>query len=172
LPQKFHRVFLTDEEYRVAVAEAVRRQTENEQVGRPGRNGGPEVGQVALHYNILGAIGELAVAKYLSVKENVFSDKVPNRNSEDLPGNIDVKTTDKHAGRLIVQHDADPEKIFVLVTVTDNRTAWIQGWSYGHEAMRGRYWDSPVRGRPAFFVPQKNLREVSQLKRLVNSGDY
>jgi hypothetical protein len=78
-----------------------------------------------------------------------------------LPG-IDVKTRSKACYDLIVQRGSNPQKKFVLVTIA-NQVTLLQGWCYGHEAMKEQYWADPARGRPAYFVPQNALRSIDTL---------
>jgi hypothetical protein len=62
-----------------------------------------------------------------------------------------------------VQKHENPSKKFVLVTIENQRTL-LHGWCYGSEAMDEKYWADPARGRPAYFVPQSQLRSMESLK--------
>lgn len=145
-----------------AVAEGHRRQAVNEAKGLRGRNNGAWRGDKALEIHLLGAAGEMAVASYLGMKEHLFKEAEAKRGSDDLPG-IDVKTRSKASYDLIVQRQSDPSRKFVLVTIEDQKTL-IHGWCYGKEAMEGKYWADPARGRPAYFVPKSALRPMDTLK--------
>ena len=153
----------TDEERRLAMEEGHRRQAVNEARGLRGRNRGPWQGDKALQAHLLGAAGEMAVASYLGLKHGLFQEKEAKRGSADLPGNIDVKTRSKHLYDLIVQRSESQEKRFVLVTIENQKTL-LHGWCYGEEAMQDRFWADPARGRPAFFMPQSELRSMESLK--------
>lgn len=152
----------TDEEREMARAEGFRRQAVNEAQGLRGRNGGAWKGSKALDIHLLGAAGEVAVASYLGLKEHLFKETKANRGSDDLPGNIDVKTRSNARYDLIVQKNEDPNKKFVLVTI-ENRQTLLHGWCYGHEGIKEIYWADPARGRPAYFVPQSALRPMETL---------
>lgn len=152
----------SEEERQQAMEEGMRRQAVNEEKGLRGRNRGPRFGQKALDVHLLGAAGEMAVASFLGMKKFLYQEKEARRGSDDLPG-IDVKTRSRHKYDLIVQKQEDPAKKFVLVTIEDGQTL-IHGWCYGKEAMEERYWADPARGRPAYFVPQKDLRPISSLE--------
>lgn len=141
--------------------EGKRRQRVNEQRGLRGRNRGPRYGDKALEVHLLGAAGEMAVASYLGLKHELYKEKEARRGSCDLPG-IDVKTRSKHCRDLIVQKHEDPLKKFVLVTIED-RSTLIHGWCYGMEAMKEKFWSDPARGRPAYFVPQDQLKPLSTI---------
>ena len=152
----------TAEERRLAMEEGVRRQSVNETKGLRGRNSGPMFGKKALEAHLLGAAGEMAVASYMGLKEHLYAEKEAKRGSCDLPG-IDVKTRSKASYDLIVQKREDPRKKFVLVTIEKQQTL-LWGWCYGSEAMDEKYWADPARGRPAYFVPQSELRSMESLK--------
>jgi hypothetical protein len=153
----------TPEERRLAMEEGMRRQAVNEAKGLRGRNSGPRFGNKALEVHLLGAAGEMAVASYMGLKEHLYAEKEARRGSDDLPGGIDVKTRSKLRYDLIVQRQSDPNKKFVLVTI-ENQQTLLHGWCYGHEAMDEKYWADPARGRPAYFVPQQNLRPMENLR--------
>jgi hypothetical protein len=155
-------IVFTAEERRLAMEEGVRRQSVNEAKGLRGRNSGPMFGKKALEAHLLGAAGEMAVASYMGLKEHLYAEKEAKRGSCDLPG-IDVKTRSKASYDLIVQKREDPRKKFVLVTIEKQRTL-LWGWCYGSEAMDEKYWADPARGRPAYFVPQSELRSMESLK--------
>jgi hypothetical protein len=151
----------SEEEKSLAMEEGMRRQGVNEAKGLRGRNGGAWQGSKALDIHLLGAAGEVAVASYLNLKGELFKEAEAKKNSDDLPG-IDVKTRSKACYDLIVQRGSDPQKKFVLVTIA-NQVTLLQGWCYGHEAMKEQYWADPARGRPAYFVPQNALRSIDTL---------
>ena len=110
----------------------------------------------------LGAVGEVAAAVYLGLEAHLFSEQIARRGSADLPGDIEVKTRSKHSYDLIVQKDERPDKRLVLVTVERN-TVLLHGWCVAGDVMQEKFWADPARGRPAYFVPKSNLRDISEL---------
>ena len=153
----------TAEERRLAMEEGIRRQSVNEAKGLRGRNKGPRFGDKALEVHLLGAAGEMAVASYMGLKEHLYTEKEARRGSDDLPGGIDVKTRSKHKYDLLVQRNENPSRKFVLVTIQDQKTL-IHGWAFGEDCMKEQFWADPARGRPAYFVPQSELRSMESLK--------
>jgi hypothetical protein len=143
--------------------EALRRQSQNQANGVTGRNGGPDIGAKALQMHILGAAGELAVAKYLGLQEYLYAEKIPRRGSSDLPPNIDVKTRSRHYYDLICQLDESLFKILVLVTIQARQTL-IHGWITSKDAMNEKWIKDPAGGRKAFFVPKSELLPIDSLK--------
>lgn len=160
MPTPIEFVF-SDEERKQAMEEGRRRQAVNEAKGLRGRNQGPRFGDKALEVHLLGAAGEMAVASYLGLKHELYKEVEARRGSDDLPG-IDVKTRSKHKYDLIVQKNEDPWKKFVLVTIENHKTL-IHGWCWGEEAMEGKFWADPARGRPAYFVPKSFLRPIGTI---------
>jgi hypothetical protein len=161
MPTPIEFVF-TEEERILAKQEGIRRQDVNAAKGLRGRNGGAWQGSKALDIHLLGATGEVAVASYLGLKEHLFKETEARRDSDDLPGNIDVKTRSNASYDLIVQKREDPKKKFVLVTI-ENQQTLIHGWCYGEEAMKEEFWADPARGRPAYFFPKEALRSIDEL---------
>lgn len=150
-------ITLTEEERQLVLSEAKRRQDYNEQRNIKGRNGGEEIGDLALYHHKLGCAGEMAVAKYLGLEKFLFTDLAPKKGSCDLPYFIDVKTRSRSWHNLIVQKDDDIAKNFWLVTV-ENKHISLEGWIYGHEAFQDQYIKDPAGGRPAYFIPKRKLR--------------
>lgn len=147
---------LTEEERKLALGEAIRRQSFHEKNKTPGRNGGASTGEKALFYHQIGAAGEVAVASYLGLKEYLFDDGGPVRGSCDLPYNIDVKTRAKHLYDLIVQLDDVDHKNYWLVTI-QNKEIRIHGWIHHSDCAKDEYIKDPAGGRRAYFVPQSAL---------------
>lgn len=143
--------------------EAVRRQGGNEAVGLKGRNRAPASGNRALDMHRLGAIGEVAVAVHLGLEDHLFTETVARRGSADLPGDIEVKTRSRHSYDLIVQRNERPDKRLVLVTVQGG-TIFLHGWCVARDVMQEQFWADPARGRPAYFVPKCNLRDITELQ--------
>ena len=118
---------LTTEQLKRAEQEALRRQSVNEARGLRGRNRAAATGPKALELHRLGCTGEIAVAAYLGLGEQVFTESEAVRGSRDLPGGIEVKTRPKHGYDLLVQLDDDPSKLFVLVTHESGGTTRLVG---------------------------------------------
>jgi hypothetical protein len=147
---------LNDEEKQLALLEAERRQSVNEKNKTSGRNGGIENGQKALALHQIGALGEMAVASYLGLKDFLYLDKIPKKDSYDLPFGIDVKTRAKHYYDLIVQLDEKENKNFWLCTIQSGEIH-IKGWIQGRFCFKPEFIKDPAGGRKAYFVPQSKL---------------
>jgi len=165
--EPFEYVF-TEEERRLAADEGRRRQRENEKKKRRGRNGAPDVGKKSLHYNLIGAAGEMAVASYLGLKKYVYADKEPVRGSFDLPPNIEVKTSTRYLNEMPVQLDDVKTKRYVHVTIEKN-ICTIHGWTTADKAMKPLHIKEPQENRPAYFVPKGILYSMSSLLEIVKS---
>jgi len=157
LPFFFMIIFrLTSEERKAAIDEGRRRQYCNETKLFRGRNGGEEIGPLAERHHLIGAAGEMAVASYLGLKEHLYKEENPRRDSYDLPFCIDVKTRSQHWHELIVQRDDINDKIYWLVTI-QNKEIRIQGWLPHSDCAKKEFYQDPAIGRPAFFVPKEEL---------------
>jgi len=154
---------LSEEEIKVALAEASRRQSLNEAKGLKGRNGGAETGEKALFFHQVGCLGEMAVASYLGLKDALFQESDAVRGSFDLPFCIDVKTRTKHYYDLIVQLDEEPGKNYWLVTI-QNKTIRIHGWIEHDQCTKPEYVKDPAKNRSAYFVPQSALRSPESFR--------
>ena len=163
------RSFLTDSQKDRIRKEARRRQSTNEALQLKGRNKCPALGELALKYHELGAGGELAVAAFLDMEDQVFLDQTPQRGSADLPLGIDVKTRARHYYDLLVQLDDDPSKTFVLVTV-ENKEVLMHGWISGTFAMRDQFIKEYVKGRPCYAIPKAHLSPMLSLKSKVSDA--
>jgi len=155
--------FLDERSVQKATKEAERRQLVNESCGLKGRNSAPALGANSLSIHVLGAKGELAVAQYLNMEDEVFQDQIPTRGSVDLPPNIDVKTRSRHWMDLVVQLDDSSQKIFVHATC-ENDFVRLHGWTYGHRVMQDCFKQDPAGGRPAYFVRASVLHSMTLLK--------
>ena len=100
--------------------------------------------------NIEGALGEMALAKHLGL----FWSK-GNLGGSDV-GEFEVRTTTKPSNRLILHDKDSSDAIFYLLTGVNGKYV-IRGWIPGGEGKQKEYWSDPQTGRPAYFVPQKNL---------------
>jgi hypothetical protein len=103
-----------------------------------------------------GAIAEYVVAKalnrfWLPVAAN-------HRTLEGDVGRLQVRSTRLHAGSLILHH-RDPDDAGYVLVIANPPTYRLAGWCYGHEGKRQHFWREDT-GRPAFFVPQGELRPV------------
>jgi len=82
--------------------------------------------------DVVGAIAEYAVAKYLNVCWNPATNNVA---LKDLPGDVgtyQVRSTTWPNGCLLIQESDKDEAPFILAVVND-RSVTLKGWVYGHE---------------------------------------
>jgi site-specific recombinase XerD len=109
--------------------------------------------------DIEGACAEMAVAKTLGrYWHAIVSD--PNGLPGDA-GTYQVRSTVHDSGQLVVYEHDDAAAIFVLVT---GRVPvfTIRGWLRGGLARRAEWWREKAKV-PAYFVPQQELRPMSEL---------
>lgn len=148
-------VKLTIKEYVFAAFAGFSRHTENLEAGRiDSRNREGDGYDAHVH----GAVCEFVVAKALGI----FWPGPGVLWSADVGGGIQVRSTKREWGSLIV-HKEDADKApFVLVTGCLLNYD-VRGWLYGHECKQQGWW-SAGDGRPAFFVPQTALKPIEELR--------
>ena len=126
------------------------RQVQNLRDGRKAAYGAGNMADWQLH--IEGAMCEMAVAKRLGCW---WPGKGTFRGDD--AGDVQVRGTAHGNGRLILHKEDADHDIFWLVTGI-NGHYWVRGWITGHEGKQEKYWTDPGTGRPAFFVPQEDLK--------------
>lgn len=111
----------------------------------------------AWQISIQGAIGEFALAKAL---DRFWHNACGTPEAGDV-GDLEVRTISKPNHRLIVHpQDADDAPFFLIHV--DGCQCEIKGWLYGSEAKQDQFWTDPGTGRPAFFVPQHQLKTFGE----------
>lgn len=166
----YHIINLSFKELEIAKTEALRRHNQSKQLKQKPRQGGPAQDAKGLQIDIAGAIGEMAAAKFLGLKNYVF---VFNKNWGvfDLPPNLDVKTALGHQRRLHIFKDENPSKIFIHATYKYEQVR-LQGWSYGRDVMFDDYLDNPLGRGESYFVPSSVLRMMDELSDYLTDLGY
>jgi len=108
-------------------------------------------------YHIEGASGEMAFAKAMNIHweahSNVF--KVP-----DIGTSIQIRTRSNRGWDLIVRDGDKDDEVFVLV-VGEIPNYTIVGWITGADAKQKKWYkDMGGRSKPAYFVPQSELKDI------------
>lgn len=150
---------LTPAEYVHAAHAGFMRQASNTCRGRADAYGYSGIGY---DIHIQGAIAEFVVAKAM----RLFWTGLSAIGASDVAG-LQVRSSINHNYRLIV-HPADPDTApFVFITGSGLEYV-IRGWLYGADAKQEQYWEETVKGRPAYFVPQSELRSIDELYDVLN----
>jgi hypothetical protein len=108
--------------------------------------------------HIEGAGAELAVAK----ATGLFWEAVV-KNPDALPGDVgevQVRSTTRPDGRLIVHREDPDDTLFIFVTGKLPEYT-IRGAIPSTAAKDEKFWADPAKGRPAFFVPHGALSDLS-----------
>lgn len=100
---------------------------------------------------IVGALGEIAVAKLLN---KYWAGNVGDLSARDVDG-LQVRSSALHRNLILHPQDSDNDP-FVFVAIERN-TATVCGWMLGKDGKDEKYWraDKP---RPAFFIPERDLK--------------
>ena len=114
--------------------------------------------------DIIGAIGEMVLAKHLGIYWQPEVSK-PDTEVGDVLG-LQVRTTPYKNGHLVLNKTDNDADIFVLVTGNGaaDSTWFIRGWQYAFLGKKEKYWDCKEKNRYAYFVPQEELKSVQSLK--------
>lgn len=107
--------------------------------------------------DFIGRFGEVAASKALGLP----SDEAVGRIGGPDVGKIQVRSTERNLGSLIV-HPRDSDSEAFLLVIVHETSAWLAGWIRGSDAKQQRFWRTDVRA-PAYFVPQRLLRPVREL---------
>jgi hypothetical protein len=106
---------------------------------------------------VIGVCGEIAVAKlgkfYFVPGLNEF-DSVP-----DVFRDVEVRSTDRDDGCLVIRDNDVLERRFILAIVNDSDVV-LAGWIYGTEGAKSEYLGNPNNNTPAWFVPINKLRPM------------
>lgn len=160
-------VSLTPEEYRWAAACGAMRRIRALEVGRNHKHGCKLNGIAAVTMDIEGCMAELAAAKSIGVEWPGEHD-VPDYPGDLIEG-IHVRATKHKTGRLIL-HESDPDREIFILVCGEYGTYNVAGYTFSDEGKKQQFWDDPVKGRPAYFVPQNKLWPIEELRELCTNS--
>ncbi len=116
---------------------------------------------------VLGALGEIAVAKAL----NMFWDSSLNTfKSRGDVGDVEVRTTTRVPPivSLYVTNQDHDDRRFVLVSQVNERTYDLLGWMAGSEAKQRGVYESKAAGRaPAYWLLHDQLHDMENMPEFV-----
>jgi hypothetical protein len=133
---------------------------------RAPRNGSPTDRKKALGRDVLGVRGEAAGHVYTGLRWNALSQIIGRL--PDLGDWIDVKGRSKAHYDLPVPKDGMLDWAYMLVDCSGHPAYRIVGWMFGSDAKQAQWWGDPSGEGPAYFVPQKELREPAELLRIID----
>lgn len=112
-----------------------------------------------LEDEVVGTCGERAWHKY----RGDYWDTAVNtfHHQPDAPGKIEVRTTLRPDGCLILRDNDPADRFYVLVT-GQAPTLTIIGGITGHDGRRQEWLRAPNGDRPAWFIPQQALRPAPE----------
>ena len=107
--------------------------------------------------DVVGAIGEYAVAKFL----NVYWNPAVEINLTDLPGDVgiyQVRTTGWPQGCLLM-HPTDKDEAPFILAVVERNTVTLKGWLYGYEGKTL----GELKEYDTYWVTQDKLHPIDRL---------
>ena len=150
-------VHITAEEFARCVVVGMRRFVSSSVKGHNHASTYERTFYARLEEETVGAVGEYAFCKYhgYTWEESVDTfHSVP-----DVGTKFEVRATRRDDGCLIVRENDPEDRVYILVTGTAPEVV-IRGWVWGREAKQPQFLKNPSGYRPAWFVPQGNLRKL------------
>lgn len=120
--------------------------------------------------DLQGALAELAVSRALNLPWDGKWLPISIWDTWKIEGNdvgkLEIRSTDRIDGRLIL-HPSDKDfSPYVLVTSTVDHNYKLVGWVYGKDGKADKYWRDNV-PRPCYMVPQVNLKSIDELLEII-----
>jgi hypothetical protein len=109
--------------------------------------------------DVLGALGEMAVARYLGYGSELSVDTF-----KDIPdvGKFEVRATQYENGHLILRKGDPGDRAYILVT-GGPRLWHLRGWLMGEDAFAPQYERDPGGRGTCWMVPQSDLNRMRKL---------
>jgi hypothetical protein len=121
-----------------------------------------------LKEEVIGACGEIGLGKltgqWFVPGLNTF------HSAPDCLRDVEVRSTDRADGSLIVRDNDADDRRFVLAVVSGSKVSFL-GWMWGREAKQDRWVRDPHGNRQAWFVPQRVLRSMDSFDVSKESDD-
>ena len=126
----------------------------------------------SLGRDMQGTLAELAVSRALNLPWDGKWLPIAIWDSWKLEGNdvgkLEIRSTDRSDGRLIL-HPSDKDfSPYVLVTSDAHPSYKLVGWVYGIDGKNEKYWRDNV-PRPCYMVPQTNLKSIDSLLEILKT---
>jgi hypothetical protein len=154
---------LTDAEYRVAVWLGKQRQAAAERDGREDQHGLEQGSKEPLQCHIEGVVGEMAGAKALNI---YWTPTINTFKAADLFDDIQVRARGKHSYDLLIRDGDEDLEYFVHVTLdpASHKRAIVRGYLRGQDGKRPEFRKDYGNRSPAWFIPTKHLKPITQLQ--------
>lgn len=120
----------------------------------------------ALSIHVLGAVGEIAFAKWMGDYPR-FGVKQFSGMDSDHHGDIEIRHRSNRGWDLKIVDKDDPSRKYVLTRGLPP-VVEVAGWAYGHEVMSDEYRANHGGYGECWFVPCNRLRPMEEIKRASN----
>ncbi|NBW18580.1 MAG: hypothetical protein EBR82_62465 [Caulobacteraceae bacterium] len=117
-------------------------------------------------HDLVGLVGEAEAANYLGAEVDLASRPAGDGGIDfhiALYFSVDVKTTRRHDGDLLVEAKSANADIYVLAHFVDGKATLI-GWEWGKHVKEYEPYDVGGHGIVSHKVPRRNLRPMDTLK--------
>lgn len=160
------RVVLDPAEVRTAYAAADERQHETKARRASARYGATCDPTIRLHNDLIGTVGECAVAKALGIPWDAGHWGAPD------VGRFQVRATSAPDGGMLMHPEDGDDEAYIFALIQRRRkghgpfdpvTVDVHGWLLGVECKQDRWWRYDWR-RPCFRVPREALRPLDTIE--------
>jgi hypothetical protein len=112
--------------------------------------------------HLCGCIGEMASAKHLN---KFWAGSIGDYEAVDIDRKYQVRATSKASHCLLLHKDDRDDLPFILALVLPEILPYVElpGWLLAKDGKLDDFWGDPTGYRPAYFVPQSKLRDMSEL---------
>jgi hypothetical protein len=163
---------LNESQYQQALDIARRRQEAALKKNRPSAHGYDESDPLKVH--LQGSVAELAISLITGEPWHGYLEVLSEgaKKPPDVGANLQVRSTDYPTGHLIV-HPGDSDQDLFILAIVRGRNITLKGWLPGYEAKQPKYWGDKFRNRrPAYFIPQNDLRPCEALIKLFPGAPF
>lgn len=127
------------------------------------KHGAPDVdGRYELDF--FGCCGELALSKHTNL---FWSGAIPDITIPDVGYCMDSRAGSKAHFCLVLHPDDVDDRPYVLTLVHALPRVTLAGWMFARDGKQQRHWRAERPGSPSFFVPQADLRDMTELDALL-----
>jgi hypothetical protein len=116
--------------------------------------------------DIIGCLGELALAKYL---DRFWNGAFGDFKAKDVAQRFQVRAssyTGPNAGLILHPDDSDNQPF--VKAIVRLPTVSLMGWLNGFDGKQKQFWSELQPGRPCFLIPHQQLQPMEKLRRLTD----
>lgn len=153
-------VQLSWDDCELAAWTGLRRSLSRLQNGTRDKYGAAGPGNGGFDMDVYGAVVEFAVAQHFNLH---WRGRVGVVRAIDVGGCIEAKSARRDGDCLLLHPESPDDLPFVLGVIRTLPVVELRGWILARDGKLDKFWQDPIGGRPAFFVPQAALQPMANL---------